>query len=951
MFPVRTVCSSEGKAKRVQKWQRVISIIVGIFLTSGLLFVAAPVNAEGSVAGSQAGTTAMAVGGQLSSQVLPLAGTSDARTVCGSVDIKGGDYLTAAPLLPVDRWKDATASLHSRLGSNVWDDLQEKSQRYGVVTGLMVYGNALWSASSSLAAFSSQYCLLDKLGGAADKLAGSIGGAFLGGPQGGVLAAMVILFSIGGILWQSFRGSGTGGAAKRILGKVAVLAVIATMVMGATASTGDGTGKGSGPFNPGLGSPGWYAIKINSTISALSSTSTAALDGLTSSATSGSANRSQDQTSCAIFTENMKKAYKQTYGSATDQLGASVPLLLSSLWEETGLATWKTAQFGTYPSGEYADIIDRSYCPLLEYNASTPVTLSVQSTGNTDNDANEAAKITSGTRRALMVGSRDQKTPGLAGLVPKAEYWSTNAFFPQGGNQGVDRSIVAAAACIANGTDLTKPEGWSVAWPFTGGWVDESKAITPKNCALWFTDPNKGMPNQFDWPDNKDDVLKWTTLSDGSPNGEARNFMLNLHGNDNTAGMATGFGYAMSSTSMSLVFGAVSLAVIAAKTLVVIMVATIILMLIMLLFPRARASKVAEAVKVFIGLTLFSFFAFMIFGIIGILTLWMTGVGNAMFGTGSFGAVIWAGLAPLVAVVSIHFLFKRVLKLPSPFSLKGALAWGAMAGGTGAAAMAGAKMGSGRSRTGQVLKKATSAGANGLKRRLGPPEKRFGGMTPKRAAPYKTDPTQPEKETQGEAEIETETKPEEGATDTEFSKEDLAAAQKFDRTRRKADRTAQREKRAKMSDEELEAASLDAGRKRLTAISAGISRARQSTPNILKSGAKGLGKAAIVTGLGFAATAAAPIGIAAAPALAGYAAYKTGQAVKSLKNSPRRVTRNAELVENWRRQITKPENTNPSADDMTADGDTSEKTKPSGNPITPDVEEPSIQPSVDETSE
>lgn len=34
-------------------------------------------------------------------------------------------------MLPVNRWSDATGSMHSRLGTNAWDDVAAKIQRNG----------------------------------------------------------------------------------------------------------------------------------------------------------------------------------------------------------------------------------------------------------------------------------------------------------------------------------------------------------------------------------------------------------------------------------------------------------------------------------------------------------------------------------------------------------------------------------------------------------------------------------------------------------------------------------------------------------------------------------------------------------------------------------------------------------------------------------------------------
>ena len=68
-----------------------------------------------------------------------------------------------------------------------------------------------------------------------------------------------------------------------------------------------------------------------------------------------------DPLSCSAFTANMRANYQDLYLSGPASLGASVPLVMSQMWENTGLMVWVNSQFGAgNPYGP------RVYCHVLE---------------------------------------------------------------------------------------------------------------------------------------------------------------------------------------------------------------------------------------------------------------------------------------------------------------------------------------------------------------------------------------------------------------------------------------------------------------------------------------------------------------------------------------------------------------------------------------------------------
>jgi hypothetical protein len=81
----------------------------------------------------------------------------------------------------------------------------------------------------------------------------------------------------------------------------------------------------------------------------------------------------------------------------------------------------------------------------------------------------------------------------------------------------------------------------------------------------------------------------------------------------------------------------------------------------------------------------FSFGISLILSLIAVITKLLIDVGNGLGGPGNPVTLLWAGAAPIIALVVLHHIFTKVLKMPSPISPAGALAWGTAGGAAGAA--------------------------------------------------------------------------------------------------------------------------------------------------------------------------------------------------------------------------------------------------------------------------
>jgi len=158
---------------------------------------------------------------------------------------------------------------------------------------------------------------------------------------------------------------------------------------------------------------------------------------------------------------------------------------------------------------------------------------------------------------------------------------------------------------------------------------------------------------------------------------------------------------------MLVVFGLISGAIIVAKVAaLVMMLATFIALLVSLLGEGKAGSSIGKFFGQYVGMSLFVFGIQLIFAFLTLITSMMVKAGNDMFGPGSIISMIWTGFSPVVAVIVLHMIFTKFLKVPSPFSLTGAQQWGAAASG---GAMGGAVGAGVMSRMNQLRSRGESA--------------------------------------------------------------------------------------------------------------------------------------------------------------------------------------------------------------------------------------------------
>lgn len=601
-------------------------VIVGII---GALFV---VMSFGSAAGAVASSNPDDVLSQGSQPSNSAAQCADPDQFTGSTI--EGEAVGDDPNLPLNRWGDgATGELHSRLGSKIVDDTDQKIMRSFQAMMLSV-GDSMWRVTGGLTEFATTFEILDQVGCTADKAAAGVGEAMLTG-----IAPLVVVAGVIALVWRTSQGKEQPG--KKAAAMVLILGAFGGMLAGAQQTAR--TNRISPP------SPAYIATTFNDTLNRVATAPTEALTSPNVAAygRSGTVLRG-NPTHCRNYVAALRARYLEEGAP-----GSSVPLAMSAMWEQSGLPAYIAVQYGSknaYGQGMYCRMLERS------------------------------AGITSGRQNALLKEAVD--LAGSSNPLPgdgtvDGEGGPSSELFAGGTNNTEDQAGIFWAACRWNGTAWTVADGWG-----PEGVSEEGHQITNETCGdVWASWDAEG--SGLDWTDSPSQIHQKTSSSESGS--QVADYLLVWHGDAYVGSFATAAVYVVSSFVVMCVFGMISVGVIVSKILAIVMIVLIFLMMTLALFPsQGDNNKLTKFVKFWLGMTVFSSAMSLILSLVALITGFVNAAGTEAFGQGSFLSILWLGFAPVTAVVLLHMVAKHAIGMPSPFKPSGALAWGAAAGGTGA---------------------------------------------------------------------------------------------------------------------------------------------------------------------------------------------------------------------------------------------------------------------------
>lgn len=579
-----------------------------------------------------------------------------ASGICGSLATadKNGETATSTDWLPVNRWSDATSSFHSRLDADAWNDVAEKVQRNGVSSTAMAGGNAMWSMSSSVLYASGSFCPMQRLSTHMDEVVGKLGKAL---NTSGVIALFIITGLISVFVRYHKHEIPFGQLLFEIVKTGVITGVIIVMINGASASS---VSRGY----IGAGSPAWWVATTNDAVNKVTGKVANAWEnnGVIEigyePVYGGDPLPEYDVYNCKKYVKWLKATYKRKWSSTS---GYELANMVSGMWEASALPAWASQQFGT--DNPYTD---HMYCFALE------------------------------SKRMAAVQNSDVRDYGISqesswGKGKSAQKWYSNARTSSmftGETVKEDKALVGWAAC--------KPVSFEKA-EVRDEWNKDSKKKVPnKICTEWWAHDGGEMASleELNWQDSVEE-----TFSNSGDNAGQANFISSLHGKGGSSSIISNVSFAVGSGIDAVVFMALAAIQAVGKLVLCFMIVGLFMSMFKMLLPGSSSETFKKAAKRILGAAFAASGVSVIIGFVCIIAQVIIELAREMFSPGSVGIMIFSAFAPAIGVIGVHFIFK-LMKLPSPFTVKGAMAWGqgvssgaiggALAGGA-ASALAGAR--------------------------------------------------------------------------------------------------------------------------------------------------------------------------------------------------------------------------------------------------------------------
>lgn len=580
-------------------------------------------------------------------------------------------------LLPLNRWAGTMGGFHTRRNFSITQPFESFQLAIG---GLLMGGsNTLWVLAASLVATAATADMTTAGSAKLDRIAATIGEGVIGSAGGASIAVLFIVFVLGASLWTA-RREGIMPVVRQIGTRLLVIALIVMFVTGSRASTGGGTTRSA--YHPGKFSPAWVTRQIDDAIGTVASAITEA--PLKAVMAQQKRETKNDPLSCQAMINAMRKDYMSKTGQA-GQVGAAMPLAMSMIWESVGPKAWSLVQFGASP--EVQPYSERSWCHVVEMMSNHPRSEHV--------------------RLLNRAGAKGARADAMA--------------FDDSNNTKIDIAAVGWAACTMRGGGSFDPGHVT-----TSSGTKQNPAYfsntcagllgncnLPKACQEWWNPPSllqkaetavKNMPvigwvanfldptadAKFDWWDDNGKIKK--EVKDPG----AAEYIISLHGAGNPGvPVAAGLTYFFSGLCVFITFALLALAIIASKLILFIMGVAIFFLLAATLIPSVNTGeKLKQLAKAWLSFSMISAIALTLMAMLLIMTQAIITMGETMLAGSGIFLILWVGMSPMLAILAVNFLFKKVFKLPNMFTPKGALAWAGSVAGVGGAALAGSGMAS-----------------------------------------------------------------------------------------------------------------------------------------------------------------------------------------------------------------------------------------------------------------
>lgn len=602
---------------------------------------------DAPVATSTDGAAVLADGTLVAAPMDSAEETSEEGTVtrCGSID--GNSSFT-----PVVRW--ASTGAYQEHHNSLSDNILKSAGRAIPAAIAMVssipgdIGQASWGMAAQITGFSTDFCPIVSMGPRVDLLAGTLGNVVVSSGLG----ALLIVVSVGLASWRLVAGwrQGTGAlkaAARSLLVPILMGSLLVIMIAPAMSGTTK-TDEVTGVYDPPAMTPGWVLTNTTQALGAVVNVPLQALSNERVTETgfdlSAGPIDGGGPGSCMATTD----AWANSPSSARTDASPATEAI-SDLWAHAGTRYYVAYQFGSAdnPIGWY------SYCRVLDANAGVYA--------NTDAPETEAIE---GTWHEAF---RDDYE--LAGTGGNLNLMDAGAL-PRMQVTGEDQDQIDGAAIL--GWMVCRPDASSDPWSLVdgaenitgeGSLFSTGESISAEDCGQW-------------WSANTvDEIPDSMLLKPGSEgvvdtgNADLDEALKTLHSTPSVPA-SDGFGLMISGLAALLVFGVVSAVIMVSKIGVVVMGIFMILAIVIGMVAGTGHHLKRYALST-VGLLLVTVLAQAAFVVIAVLSKILLALGSAFFSGSVFMMAAWAALAPLLAVLLLHFGTKSLIGT-SPFTLRGA---------------------------------------------------------------------------------------------------------------------------------------------------------------------------------------------------------------------------------------------------------------------------------------
>jgi hypothetical protein len=566
----------------------------------------------------------------------------------GPIDPNAGsaNYIQS-PYVPLTRWN--AFGMHSRLNWFNAPNAAINSMNRGNAGNMLSLGTGMMGSARDWAVSATSFDVFKTVFGyQIDHFVGQLGTIILNNTA---VFGFLFLAVVVGSFWRAWRHGGKPWG--KVLQVSIVVALVVVMSTQSAQSAPDAQPHDN--YKPLYGTPVWIAKTLSSTIDGAAGLGSAQLI----EAVAPKAAVSQGGYCSGMYRASMELLNEENFPSNGTKVTNEV---MNVLWWQTAFPTYTAVQFGS--DNNYGQ---NAACQMLERQSTQPQWTKL----------NIIAQMYGGAPRDIQ----DLKAPDY-GIGNRS---NTMMMDLGGNNEANDRAMVVLLSCSRDGKDsFSVNSGWDTK-------ADGSPWITANDCKdAWAKDKGDDLSSingdVFNIP-GSDEAVKLAS------NDQVANAIDAIHGENagtTSAGVVDAIIFIIAAFFIAAIYFGMSLIIFGAKAVLLVMSGFLIMVLIVGAFRRQPLSELlGGTTKRLFNIALFAFGATLLFVVLAMFTVMFSNVGLGFFRQGTLGSLLWTAASPVGAVAAVHFAFTKLLRLPSPVSPRGALAWGTAGGAIGGAVGAG----------------------------------------------------------------------------------------------------------------------------------------------------------------------------------------------------------------------------------------------------------------------